>query len=574
MISTRSLPMYMKEPGEEELVIYRGPTDMEDMPVVQERATDSPDSSINLSRTHTREYGAMPDSPHDMPLLSPDDFNPDADLSGQTLIPPTNLEQLHNRPSFETLMSTTDSDGRDGQSHSDNIPEPTGEAPPYFEVVAMDELNATISRDTQPDEPAPPQPTEAAETVRSRHTQQPSNGSRRRSIFGFLHRNGAASPPPVPNNQNSSSHARTDSSPSMLSIASTSGDGHSRNRSRSNHRPSHSTSNNSVFSLGSTPFRTLSRQRSNAALDNHLNSASMISLDSISAPLTHTLVRTEFTYPKSGPTPEQLKLISSRETFAKFGVPYGRDAIAFHASQSRVDLAPPPAFDDAVAGPSSGPNASGSGVSDQQDSSHSSPLSAAPANASGDVDVAISDSETSDTVADRPSAQVPTPPSEPATGSQSTTGNVDRPAEQIPLPPSPAKSELLSAPHPPPGLSPPPPSGTAPPSSFRLPTGVTNPRSESRASSYLSFATADESFRSASPPASPSSSSHLPQLVIPTTGDDSASVRGIGEVEVSPATTAPSTPRLTSTRHLQEDTDATLTPSTPTGAKTSAIPVH
>ena len=33
----------------------------------------------------------------------------------------------------------------------------------------------------------------------------------------------------------------------------------------------------------------------------------MISLNSISSPLTHTVVRTEFTYPKTGLTPEQLK---------------------------------------------------------------------------------------------------------------------------------------------------------------------------------------------------------------------------------------------------------------------------
>ena len=72
----------------------------------------------------------------------------------------------------------------------------------------------------------------------------------------------------------------------------------------------------------------------------------MISLNSISAPLSHTLTRTEMTFPKSGPTPEQLALISSRESLGRFGIPYGSEAIAFAASTSRADLAPPPEFED------------------------------------------------------------------------------------------------------------------------------------------------------------------------------------------------------------------------------------
>ncbi len=43
----------------------------------------------------------------------------------------------------------------------------------------------------------------------------------------------------------------------------------------------------------------------------------------ISAPLTHTTTRTQFSFPKAGPTPEQLKFVSSRESLGRFGVPYG-----------------------------------------------------------------------------------------------------------------------------------------------------------------------------------------------------------------------------------------------------------
>jgi hypothetical protein len=68
-------------------------------------------------------------------------------------------------------------------------------------------------------------------------------------------------------------------------------------------------------------------------------------------------VRTDFVYPRSGPTPEQLKLISSIESVSKFGVPYGPDAVAY-ASASLVNLhGPPPEFEerpslDGLPGPS------------------------------------------------------------------------------------------------------------------------------------------------------------------------------------------------------------------------------
>ena len=41
-------------------------------------------------------------------------------------------------------------------------------------------------------------------------------------------------------------------------------------------------------------------------------------------------------------------VISSRESFAWFGVPYGPDAVAFSASSSRQDLLSPPGFHSAV----------------------------------------------------------------------------------------------------------------------------------------------------------------------------------------------------------------------------------
>ena len=128
------------------------------------------------------------------------------------------------------------------------------------------------------------------------------------------------------------------------------------------HRVTQSGGSTSTLNL---PFRTLSRQRSTTTLPSNgsrvnLTSPSVISLNSISAPLSHTLMRTEIRYPRGGPTPEQIRLISSRESLGRFGVPYGRDAIE-HAQNSRMELPlepPPPAFeedgDERVASPDIG----------------------------------------------------------------------------------------------------------------------------------------------------------------------------------------------------------------------------
>jgi len=200
-----------------------------------------------------------------------------------------------------------------------NLPQesldPRGEAPAYFEVVDQ-EFNPGLPATQQP-------PPNLSETL-------PEPQQRRSGFRTFLNRMSMMSHVPE--------HRRAESDQSFIS------NGHRSNRSiisrTSNHRPSQSSS-------GPSMFRTISRQRSNQTLNSsiHLNSPSLISLNSISSPLSHTLIRTEFTYPKSGPTPEQLKVISSRENFSRFGMPYGPDAIAFAASSSRQDLEPPPDFE-------------------------------------------------------------------------------------------------------------------------------------------------------------------------------------------------------------------------------------
>ena len=83
-----------------------------------------------------------------------------------------------------------------------------------------------------------------------------------------------------------------------------------------------------------------------------LTSPSMISLNTISAPLPHTLTRAEFRIPRGGLTPEQIKIITARDAPERFGRPYGPAAVAF--ADSRVMLTdtsgPPPGFEEVFGG--------------------------------------------------------------------------------------------------------------------------------------------------------------------------------------------------------------------------------
>ncbi|KAJ3815731.1 hypothetical protein F5876DRAFT_71745 [Lentinula aff. lateritia] len=335
-ISTTSLPVYMKEPGEQELVIIRGPQDMEDVPLEMPPLHEDGEQE---------RYSPVPDSPQHMPLLDGDDGA--VDDSAAALLP-----EAHEEPRSRSNDAGRRHSG--GSSHTGESsslvrvetnaetenPDPRGDAPAYFEVVDLNDE----AQQRSPIPPIPssePTPTNSSTTAASSSTASRGTSSRRslRNLFGWSGRS-PMTPPGLPSTP-AQSHARADSG-GALSLVSTMSRPSTSNR--HSHRPSQSSS--SVFSV----VNPLNRKKSSATLSsNHLTSPSSISLASISAPLTHTVVRTEYTYPKAGPTPEQLKLISSREAFARFGVPYGKDAIAFAASTQ--DLNPPPEFE-SEAGPS------------------------------------------------------------------------------------------------------------------------------------------------------------------------------------------------------------------------------
>jgi hypothetical protein len=289
------------------------------MPPVSEDGEDS-----MHSRDNSETYRPMPDSPNDEPLLHENDSTT-TDQSTQNLQPG---EDNRPRQSVETLNSSEEASSLmrvngDAPAYSND---PRGEAPAYFEAVDLTEevpQNGGTIREISTQSPPASPPSSPERTQRRSGFRQFFNAlPNRLSMHSTTHGH--------------PSHSRADSSFSLVSPDNSHGQESSHDR--PSHRPSPSGSG-SLLSLA--PFRTISRQ-SNV----NLNSPSLISLNSISAPLSHTLTRTEFTYPKSGPTPEQLKLISSRDSFARFGVPYGADAIAYAASTSRHDLdVPPPDFD-------------------------------------------------------------------------------------------------------------------------------------------------------------------------------------------------------------------------------------
>ncbi|KAL6309420.1 hypothetical protein BKA93DRAFT_356416 [Sparassis latifolia] len=455
--STRSLPVYMKEPGDDELVIFRGPEELEDsniqativLPPVDELNEHTPDNSLDISRSRSPIYVPLPESAPETPLLETHDGLPEPNAA------------------------------------TDNVDEATlvderGEAPPY-EVVPMDSPSsldgprADTPSTVHDDSAAPtPEPDHAghgrtasgritglfARSDAANRAAHQREGSGRRFSGFFSRLTGAAHPavPPVPQLAlEERGHSRELSTPSTLSATS------SRPSISSAQQPTHRASRSgsgSVLSLTSSMFRATSHPRSHLEV---VTSPSTISLTSISAPLTHTAMRTEFTYPRGGPTPEQMKLISSRESFARFGVPYGRDAIAYSAS--RLDLSmPPPVFEEEAAGTSGTDSAEVASVN----SAESAPTPAEAAEpASSSDEPALTHAE--------PDAGPSSAPSSPQAPLESST--------QLPSAP-----KLLKP--------------TLPPSSFR--PAVTNPRSASRASSQAeSFATAEESFHTASEPATP-----------------------------------------------------------------------
>ncbi|KAI6126857.1 hypothetical protein F5141DRAFT_1200572 [Pisolithus sp. B1] len=311
-MSTKSLPPYMKEPGDHELVIYRGPLDMEDqspnsiLPLSEvEENTDPSMTHFNISLDRVVSRDTLPDGStahlvRSVARRSVDLRSLESSLQSHS----TNSELLvsHQR----TLSRDSDLDLR-------------GEAPPYSEEAVVSGDPSTLPP------PQPPLPPELGVPV-----PQPVYGTpgSRRSAFRTTTDPRTAAP---------TTHARSGSAHTLASTQ---------------HTPaSRPTTPNNASRSSLLALRGI-RTRASSAGSAALSSPSMISLHSISAPLPHTLTRTEFRIPRGGLTAEQVKLITARDAPERFGRPYGSAAVAFagsrvHAVSDTADT-PPPEFDEAV----------------------------------------------------------------------------------------------------------------------------------------------------------------------------------------------------------------------------------
>jgi len=242
----------------------------------------------------------------------------------RTFLPPRNDSPESIRHSVHLSRNSYDHHGSD-ESHARLIDVRRGEAPAY-ETIDLDVMEV----------PAPVHPRQNSQPARipgffSRFMPHRANNSTANDLVTL------SSPP---NAQNfSPSHSREPSAQSGVPGASRADPHSSPTRSRIGQTHRDRNNNSSTGSVFTVLSKTLSRNHD----DGPLTSPSMISLNSISPPFTHTTTRTEFTYPRTGPTSEQIKFLSSKETFGRFALPYGPDAVAFAASSSRQDL--PPDFD-------------------------------------------------------------------------------------------------------------------------------------------------------------------------------------------------------------------------------------
>lgn len=309
--------------------------------------------SENVTTTTADARPLLDDSSPDMPRVSLASSTrdrrstPDDSLDDHEQRPQSQLE--NHEPNATTVTTPAPDHEPVEETHQDtstSVP-PTTEAPSYSEAItpahsqpastpgapvsgrasAAEATDVTTSSDTRPsiDDINPLAGEGADDTVR------PKRKSVFRQLFA-LNRPGSSSAAP-------SESVELDV-PGRPSISATS------TRSATNHRSSGSVStlaaasgrghaiSPSLSSLILT--RSRSPTRSTDSLAQRLN---------ISAPIPSTLVRTELSYPRAGPTPEQIRFLSSRESLGRFGMPYGEQAIAAARSRDNISSILPPQYE-------------------------------------------------------------------------------------------------------------------------------------------------------------------------------------------------------------------------------------
>ncbi|CCL99066.1 uncharacterized protein FIBRA_01078 [Fibroporia radiculosa] len=572
--STRSLPLYMKEPGEEEVVVFRGRAELtEDGSVlatgglapVDESGEQTPNNSIDLRRSRGASVSSMTPGP-DTPLLEESHLED----SGDPSLPPA-LSRI--RPSVDTV---DDDDGSVEEPLMADQEDERGPAPSYLDAVnSIDSgivLDDSVDDHTSRQYPPQPAPTQRSGTLRSIGALRP--GLFGRSESSVTTSASAPTPPlesvPVPEHNGRLSsllhrftpgqrqHASSDATPPVLppSPLIPNDSPHRRTRGATvssptpppgSPTPSHYRTHRPSTSGSASGLSVMFRTRSNTSVGaaDRLRSPSTISLHSISAPLTHTVVRTEYTYPRSGPTPDQMKLIASVESFKRFGVPYGPDALAF-ASASRVDLVPPPVFEEVVEASGESESSASSGTEPSSGSGSGSGEGTASTESTVPTSQEVSSVTQDDTVDVSATELQPQEPQEQLAAKEVAPEVCVSDSDQL------ADEEAKTVSAKPPALPPLTAEDVkkilrplAPPTSFKPTSPKTPVRPGSRASSHATFATAEESFGGDSLPATPN------QLTITITDDDEPPL-SVAETSNTDESATPVTPR-NMTRTLNDD---------------------
>lgn len=262
------------------------------MPPVAEDGEANLTHSRNGSQNSQQHYGNLPDSPQNMSLIQGDEtLDPAMDTSIGHLLPPVGLN--NERRSFDTTHESEESTSSlmDAVQQAGSV-DPRGEAPPYFEAGEGSARQQVTTAQTPVPVPVPAAPPAVTVGTRPSAESAANNaGYRRLSGFrGLLHTLTNTNRPPISNDPTQTlGHNRAQTALSGTSNVSAEMRELTGNTSRMSHRPS--------TSVSGSMWRTISRQKSHNTLNSmHLNSPSMISLNSISAPLSHTLTRTEVCY--------------------------------------------------------------------------------------------------------------------------------------------------------------------------------------------------------------------------------------------------------------------------------------
>jgi hypothetical protein len=323
--STRSLPAYMEEPGDEELVLVARQRDTPE--TLLEEDEDSPRNTGETERPYSLDHpGAASSIDISAPLMHVEDRYPT-----QSSRHSRNLSSLSQGDEYDHNQSSASFNVSEQDLTTANITDPSiagGTPPGYFEVVGEGASGQTPNATIQASDNTPAgtlnrsQTSQTTDTSTSTHSRSTSVFSLR-TLFG---RRGSTADGTAASSVQIASPTSTDrtqmadvspSSPSMVP------------------RPRPSISN----------LNPLNRITSNSSSNSPSPTPSRI----ISAPLAHTVVRTEFAFPKAGPTPQQVSFLTSRESLVRFGVPFGVEAEAASQAALRQRLLdetnPPPPFE-------------------------------------------------------------------------------------------------------------------------------------------------------------------------------------------------------------------------------------